>query len=633
MLGGMDNPEAPRGLRPNYSCGSLAAAEQLEALMHQPRGGGMQADGMDLAQRQQQLYAAGAALGGMYPGGDGGSAASGGMGAGGPGGPHGGCEPHVAGAAAGGHYGAADPTGSGGGGGMLDPAYAGGGLQQMMPRIEQGLYGGQGGLGRMPPQGFVGGDGGGMLQHPLGGLFGGGGGDERGASSLSMLHYASQGGMPGGQMGQMGLGAMGGNGAGSMIGSCSVGNGQDEASMQKRRFVWTADLHSRFEAAVNALGLDNAKPKSILKLMNVDGLTKANIKSHLQKYRCLMQKKAQAARANGQPPPQPGGGGGGGMGSLLQASASAGGMPGMNPGSSMGGGGMGGGGMGGGGGGGIPSLPTFDTLGGLGASASNPSSVASTVHADGNLEALTGAVAGGVGAGASIIGADGLSRGGLGLPDSTLISQGESSLQRNLEVQEMTLKVQMELQEELSRQLQLQKKLQSEMETLMNTHVEVRDESTATNSKMGSILALKRKLQHELQAHLRMQHQLLSQLNQVVLPAVERLHTEAGAPGAAGSNGSGPMQGLLGQQPMQGAIKVDGASGIGQVQWPGAYASNAMAQHMAGFMAGQGLINKGAGGDMGEMLGGEEDGEEDDAEDDDDDEAETPGSAGKRQRK
>ena len=93
------------------------------------------------------------------------------------------------------------------------------------------------------------------------------------------------------------------------------------------------------------------------------------------------------------------------------------------------------------------------------------------------------------------------------------------------------------------------------------------------------------------------------------------------------------MQGLLGQQPMQGAIKVDGASGIGQVQWPGAHASNAMAQHMAGFMAGQGLINKGAGGDMGEMLGGEEDGEEDDGEDDDDDEAETPGSAGKRQRK
>lgn len=68
----------------------------------------------------------------------------------------------------------------------------------------------------------------------------------------------------------------------------------------KRRFVWTPELHQRFEAAVNALGLDVAKPKNILKLMNVDGLTKVNIKSHLQKYRCLMAKRASEAaqRAN-----------------------------------------------------------------------------------------------------------------------------------------------------------------------------------------------------------------------------------------------------------------------------------------------------------------------------------------------
>ena len=52
----------------------------------------------------------------------------------------------------------------------------------------------------------------------------------------------------------------------------------------------------------------------------------------------------------------------------------------------------------------------------------------------------------------------------------------------------------------------------------MAAHVEVRDESTVSNSKMGSILALKRKLQAELQAHLRMQHHLLSQLNQVSAP-------------------------------------------------------------------------------------------------------------------
>lgn len=75
---------------------------------------------------------------------------------------------------------------------------------------------------------------------------------------------------------------------------------RDHAAAQKRRFVWTTDLHSRFEAAVNTLGLDNAKPKSILRLMNVNDLTKANIKSHLQKYRCLMQKKAVTGHPEGQ---------------------------------------------------------------------------------------------------------------------------------------------------------------------------------------------------------------------------------------------------------------------------------------------------------------------------------------------
>merc|ERR1719247_3365659 len=108
------------------------------------------------------------------------------------------------------------------------------------------------------------------------------------------------------------------------------------------------------------------------------------------------------------------------------------------------------------------------------------------------------------------------------LPEA-IISQGGCSLQRNLEVQEMTLKVQMDLQEELSRQLQLQKRLQSEMESMMNARAaeaKAMDESSATSSKMNNILALKHKLQHELQAHLRMQHQLLSQLNSVVLPVV-----------------------------------------------------------------------------------------------------------------
>ena len=69
-----------------------------------------------------------------------------------------------------------------------------------------------------------------------------------------------------------------------------------ELHQQSRpRFVWTPELHAQFEAACNTLGLDNAKPKSILELMDVDGLTKANIKSHLQKYRCKMNKRSAEA--------------------------------------------------------------------------------------------------------------------------------------------------------------------------------------------------------------------------------------------------------------------------------------------------------------------------------------------------
>lgn len=55
----------------------------------------------------------------------------------------------------------------------------------------------------------------------------------------------------------------------------------------KKRLVWTADLHQRFETAVAALGFENAKPSAILQIMNVPWLTKANVKSHLQKYRSI----------------------------------------------------------------------------------------------------------------------------------------------------------------------------------------------------------------------------------------------------------------------------------------------------------------------------------------------------------
>lgn len=64
----------------------------------------------------------------------------------------------------------------------------------------------------------------------------------------------------------------------------------------KQRFVWTAELHHRFESAVGTLGIDHAKPQAISQLMNCDGEgapTRQNIKSHLQKYRLLMQKRGK----------------------------------------------------------------------------------------------------------------------------------------------------------------------------------------------------------------------------------------------------------------------------------------------------------------------------------------------------
>ncbi|KAG9142190.1 hypothetical protein Leryth_007635 [Lithospermum erythrorhizon] len=64
----------------------------------------------------------------------------------------------------------------------------------------------------------------------------------------------------------------------------------DPASQKKPRVVWSIDLHRKFVTAVNQLGIEKAVPKRILDLMNVEGLTRENVASHLQKYRLYLKR-------------------------------------------------------------------------------------------------------------------------------------------------------------------------------------------------------------------------------------------------------------------------------------------------------------------------------------------------------
>ncbi|KAK7278997.1 hypothetical protein RJT34_24038 [Clitoria ternatea] len=75
--------------------------------------------------------------------------------------------------------------------------------------------------------------------------------------------------------------------------------GEEPARTLKRpRLVWTPQLHKRFVDAVAHLGIKNAVPKTIMQLMSVDGLTRENVASHLQKYR-LYLKRMQGLSAGG----------------------------------------------------------------------------------------------------------------------------------------------------------------------------------------------------------------------------------------------------------------------------------------------------------------------------------------------
>lgn len=73
----------------------------------------------------------------------------------------------------------------------------------------------------------------------------------------------------------------------------------DPATSKKPRVVWSVELHQQFVSAVNQLGLDKAVPKRILELMNVPGLTRENVASHLQKFRLYLKRLSGVAQQNG----------------------------------------------------------------------------------------------------------------------------------------------------------------------------------------------------------------------------------------------------------------------------------------------------------------------------------------------
>ncbi|KAK7319828.1 hypothetical protein RJT34_04556 [Clitoria ternatea] len=73
---------------------------------------------------------------------------------------------------------------------------------------------------------------------------------------------------------------------------------QQQQTARKQRRCWSPELHRRFVNALQKLGGSQAAtPKQIRELMQVDGLTNDEVKSHLQKYR-LHTRRVPASSAN-----------------------------------------------------------------------------------------------------------------------------------------------------------------------------------------------------------------------------------------------------------------------------------------------------------------------------------------------
>ncbi|XP_051120896.1 two-component response regulator ARR1-like [Andrographis paniculata] len=63
------------------------------------------------------------------------------------------------------------------------------------------------------------------------------------------------------------------------------GKGASPSVVKKPRVVWTAEMHKKFLEAIEIIGYEKAVPKKIVEAMDVPGLTRENVASHLQKFR------------------------------------------------------------------------------------------------------------------------------------------------------------------------------------------------------------------------------------------------------------------------------------------------------------------------------------------------------------
>ncbi|CAN1803117.1 Myb family transcription factor EFM [Linum perenne] len=107
--------------------------------------------------------------------------------------------------------------------------------------------------------------------------------EDLGVSDLSLLTPGTK------KFGEEFAGSTGSRATSSSRGSDSQSDSLKGPSLQgsrKQRRCWSPELHRRFVSALQQLGGSQAAtPKQIREIMQVDGLTNDEVKSHLQKYR------------------------------------------------------------------------------------------------------------------------------------------------------------------------------------------------------------------------------------------------------------------------------------------------------------------------------------------------------------